>query len=131
VLGLRGFHDLQAHAMRRRILDGLGPGIALSDKGHLDRVTRDVLHPRRHLYHLCALLLMGGGHMQSQQMAQGIDRRVDLATSLAFRTVITDSWITLRRGLPRAATEGCAMRLSANRSTTRKSCTICRKLMGI
>jgi hypothetical protein len=70
--------------MRRRILSRLLTGVALIGKGDLDRGPRDVLHLGRHLCHLRPLLLTGSGHMQGQQIAQGIDRHMDLAAALAF-----------------------------------------------
>jgi hypothetical protein len=53
-------------------------GIALIDVGQLHVLFANLLHLGGEPFHVCAILLVGAGRMQRQQVPQRIDRRVNL-----------------------------------------------------
>ena len=84
-------------------LGRLVPGVALVDRGECDRGAGDLLHLGGQRPDLAPVLLMGGGDMQRQQMAQHIHRQMHLRAPTAFGAIIARS--------------------CASRSTSRRLCT--------
>ena len=80
-LGFRQLDDDQVQASR--YLSGVPAFVDLVYKGNLDGLTRDTLNLLDQFSDLDSLLLVGGGDMKSQQVAQDIDRRIDFATLFA------------------------------------------------
>jgi hypothetical protein len=71
---------------------GLGcalTGIALIDIGNVDGVASDGLDGAGKPFHLAAIFGTGGRYMEREQMAQRIDRHVDLGALLALAAVVT------------------------------------------
>ncbi len=98
-------------------IGGALTSIALIDPGDLDLVVGDGLHGARKPFHFTAILGAGRRHMQREQVAQRVDRHVDLRTLLAFATVIAGALAALRRGTQRPAVDDRGGRLGL---TTRR-----------
>ena len=62
-------HD-QANSALGRLVCGVWPGVALVGKGQFYFLTRGLLEVFQQIGDLHALLRAGGGHFQSEQMAQ-------------------------------------------------------------
>ena len=78
-LGLGQLDDFQLDPMFFGLLSRCISGIALVNESEFDRLTSDLLDRLRQFAHLRSILLIGGRHQQSQQVAQGIDRRMHFA----------------------------------------------------
>ncbi len=84
---IQGDH-LQGDALRRRRLLGPVAGVALVDIRQVDTVAGRVLRRRRQRGDLGAVLVVGGGDVRHQELAQGVDRAVDRAAFAPFRPVV-------------------------------------------
>jgi hypothetical protein len=91
------------HAVAGRGLMGVWTGIALVDKDDLDGVAGHLLDLLSQVSHLSPLLFIGRGDMQSQQVAQGINRHVNFTALFAFMAVIAGATATFRGRLQRPA----------------------------
>lgn len=127
--GLRQLDDFQAKTLCSGLLLGIVTGVALVNKGHLNRSAGDSLNLLSQLAYLSTVLFVGGRDLQCQQMAQGIHRHMRLAGFAAFGSVIGRAGTTFRARLQRATVEDRHTRLFftsrpvASRSSTRRSCT--------
>jgi hypothetical protein len=115
---LRQLDDHQANAVLFRVLSRDFACITLVDKSDLNRVTCCFLNLLGQLSHLSTVLVIGGRHVQGQQMTEGINRPMGLA---AFAPL---SGLDCSVRLSKIAALGCSLRSSANRNSTRRSCTI-------
>lgn len=127
-LGVRQLDDFELNAKLSRVLQGLLTGVSLVDKSNLHCLARGFLDLARELLNLLAVLFVGGRDTQSQQMAQGVDRHVNLAAFLALGPIIPGPRATFGAGLQRPAVEiaaeGRAFLPSASLNISLKSCTI-------
>jgi hypothetical protein len=105
LLGLGQFHHFKLDATGRRVLGRLGTGVALVYKHDFDRFPRDDLPLVGQPLYLRSVLLIGGGNMQGQQVAQGVYSHMYLTTALPLGPIIARAGATLRRGLERPATQ--------------------------
>jgi hypothetical protein len=120
LLGLRQRVDVQLDAARRRVLLDWLPRVALIDEAHRHGVPGRFLHRLDQHRHLRPILLIGRRHHQGQQVAQRIDRHVDLRSLLALGAIVAivpSALPALRGRLPgrtvepdRARLEGAARR---------------------
>ena len=102
-LGLGQLDDLQSDAVGHGVL---GRGVArvpLIHKRHLHGGTGCLLHRRRQRGNLGAVLVIGRGDVQRQQMAEGIDRQMHLAALAPLGSVIPGPCSALRGRLQRLA----------------------------
>src|SRR5688572_4524581 len=76
---LRQLDDDQANAMLLSLLSRQITRIGLVDKSDLDMVASGRLNLLSQLSHLSTVLVIGGGHVQGQQMPQRINRHMGLA----------------------------------------------------
>ncbi len=90
-LGVGQLDNFQANALFGSRLSRVVTGIALVHKGDFDGLAGRLLNFLRQLRDLCAVLFIGGGHVQRQHMTQGIDRHVGLTTFAPFGPVIARS----------------------------------------
>jgi hypothetical protein len=101
--GLRVLDDLQLNAVPGgRAVSGFS-GVALVDVGKFHMVSGHLLHRFGELLHLGAVLLVGGGDMQGEQVAQGVHRSVHLGSLAPFGAIVSGPRTRLRRGLQRPA----------------------------
>jgi len=78
---------------------GVGSRVALVHEGQLDRVAGQLLDLGSERGHLFAVPLIGGCNGQRQQVAQGIDRDVDLASLAPLGPIVAGSSAALGRRL--------------------------------
>jgi hypothetical protein len=93
---------------------GLGrllAGVALVDVGEIDGVTGGSLHGLRPTSDLGAVVGIGGGDVQGQEMAKRIDGQLDLRVFLALGAIVASSLATLGRGSQGLAVEDGRTRL--------------------
>ena len=83
-LGLRVFDDFQLNAMLGRGLFRGFPRVTLIDIRQLHMVSGDLLHLCGQPFHLRSILLISGGDVQGQQMAQRIHGRMHLRAFALF-----------------------------------------------
>ncbi len=95
----RQFDDLQGDAVIGCRLPRHLAGIPLIDVGKRHRLAGGLLHRRRQLADLVAILLGGGRDVQCQEVPQGIDSQVDLGPLAPFRFVPLRPIAALRRTL--------------------------------
>jgi hypothetical protein len=81
------FHYLQSDSVLLSGLGGILSGVILVDIGHFHAVISDSLHLFSQPLHLCAVLFIGWGHIQGEQMAQRILCRMYLRSFAAFGSV--------------------------------------------
>ncbi len=91
--------------MRGGVRRRLRTGIALIDESQDHRRASRVLHGGGQRRDLIAVLGIGGGHEQCQQMAEGIDRQVKLAAIAPFIAVVAGAMAAARGRLARGAIE--------------------------
>ena len=83
-------------------------GIALIDIGKLDLRMSDRLHGFGQLADLVAVLGIGRGHLQSEQVTERIDGQMDLRSTLSLGAVVAGPRAAGRRRLDRPAVQyGC------------------------
>lgn len=117
------------------LFHGLGGGfacIALINLRHFDAFRRCFLRSGSDGRDYTAILLAGCSHVQGQQIAQRVDRNVDLGTLPAFIPVVAGPPAALGRGLQGAAIDHRGGRVrplsaSAIRSSARRSCAMLSK----
>jgi hypothetical protein len=76
--------------------DGLLPGVALIDIGKGYSLARRLLDCFGEAADLGAVIDIGGGDMERQQMAERIDRQMQLGAALALGTVIAGARAAFR-----------------------------------
>ena len=111
LLGTGQAHHFQLKAVGVGRLCRLVTGIALVDKGYLDRVTCYVLHLGRQARDLRAILFVCRRDMQGQQIAQRIDRQMSCVALASSGAIVARPHPTFRRGLQRATVENGLQRL--------------------
>ena len=114
-LGLGQLDDFQADAMPGGGIGRLLTGVALIHVGQLDRLASGFLHGSRQDIHLGAVLGIGRGDVQREQVAQRVDSGMDLGAFAPLVPVVAGPSATLgcrwqrpavqdrRRGLAGAA----------------------------
>ena len=98
-LGFGQFDHNQFKPMLSRSLSWLLAGVALVNKGHLDRITGGSLDVLGQVADLSSLLFVGRRDLQGQQVSQGINRLMDFAALFAFMTIITSPLTAFRARL--------------------------------
>jgi hypothetical protein len=83
-LGLGQFDHLQLHAVRGGGRRRRRARVALVDIGHLDMLADDLLNGLDQLAHLGPVSGIGRRDPQGQQLAQGVDRCIDLTVPASF-----------------------------------------------
>ena len=91
---------------------GVRSGVALIDKGHLDRASGNGLHILGQGLDLGAVALIGSSDAQRQQVSQRVDRDVNLRSLAPFRSVVSGAGSALGRGLERPAINADCGRLA-------------------
>ncbi len=81
-LGLGQLDHQQFHSLTLGSLCGFIAGISLIHKSDFHRLFCYILHLASEFFHLRSILLIGGCHIQGQQMPQGIHRNVRFAALL-------------------------------------------------
>jgi site-specific DNA recombinase len=102
---LRQFHHLELDSVRRGGLTRVLACVPLVDERDLDRLARRLLQARAQVRHLRAVLLVGGGDLQRQQVPERVDRDVDLAPLAPLRPVVARPRSALGRRLHRPRVE--------------------------
>jgi len=102
LLRLRQLHHLQLDPRRLGIVLGLIARVALIRLHQLDRLACRTLHRLAQRLDLGALLLVGWGHRQGQQVAHRVHRHVDLRAHLALVAVVARTRSALTGTLQRA-----------------------------
>ena len=101
--GLRVLDHLHLNAVPGgRAVRGFS-GVALVDVGKFHVVSGHLLRRFGELVHLGAVLLVGGGDMQGEQVAQGVHRSVHLGSFAPLGAIVSGPRTRLRRGLQRPA----------------------------
>ena len=96
---------LEPQAVRRGVGRRLLAGVALVDEGELDRRAGGVLEGGGELPDLGPVLLVRRRDVRRQQVAEGIDRGVQLGALGPLGAVVTGAVAALRGGAQRAAVE--------------------------
>ena len=89
--GLRLFDYFQLYAVLFSRLSRAFPGIALIHISQFDVLASDFLHRLGQLLHLGAILFIGCGHVQGEQMTQRVHRRMYFRSLSALSTVVARS----------------------------------------
>jgi hypothetical protein len=105
VLGVRQLGDLELDAVRFRCGRRSLARVALIDKGEFDAVAGRRLDGGCQRGDLIPFIGISRSHVQRQQGAERIDRKVNLGTLAPFVAVIPGAMPTFRRALYRAAVQ--------------------------
>jgi hypothetical protein len=101
-LGLGQLDHCQLDAVLCGRLSRLWAGVALIDVRQLHMLARHLLYGAGQLLDLRPLLFIGRRHQQRQEMAQGIDRDMDLRPLSALVPIVASTRAALRGRLDRA-----------------------------
>src|SRR5262249_48791096 len=104
------FYDFELDAVLLSCLRGVFAGVALIDKGDLDRFAGLGLSSFRKLSDVGTVLFIGGCHAQSEQMPERIARQMALIAFPAFGPVVASASATLGRRLQSPAVKDCCCR---------------------
>jgi hypothetical protein len=110
-LGFRQLHNLKTKAVGFGLFLRIIARVALIDKSDFNGLLGHGLHPLTQVTDLIAILLIGQGHDQRQQVAQRIARDVRLASFAPFGPVVSRFSPTFRAGLQRATVQNRGTRL--------------------
>ena len=104
-LGIRQPDDIQVDPLLLGCLAWGLPGVALVHEGQFDALSCRFLHHSGQFADLRPILLIGRGHMQRQEMPQGIDGQMHLASFSSLRSIVPRSMSTFWGRLQRTAVE--------------------------
>lgn len=97
MLGFGQFDDFQCDAVHGGGISSPCAGIALSDIDDVDMIAGDSLDGAGEPLDLARILRTGWRYMKREQMAQRVDRHVDLRALLALAAVIIGALATFGR----------------------------------
>src|SRR5258706_4364319 len=97
VLGLGQLDDFEAEAMLRCSVSRSVAGVALINVAQLNVLASHLLDGGSQLSDLGALLLVGRGHDEREQVAQRIDSGMHLRAPTSFVSVVASTAAALRR----------------------------------
>lgn len=103
--------DLQPYSLRLGRLCWFIARVPLIDESHLDMRTCRFLDSRSPLAHVSPILLISRSHQQSQQMAQRINCRMNVATTASPGSILARSMSAFRARLQRSAVKNGGRRL--------------------